>query len=102
MDRQPQSSTIPVITTDTYLGRLFSKRFHDTQCTQVLQLRDIQAIQLRIIWISGLDSSYQTHGPKYLEAPTRLIVPSKCPINRHCASPNKGGIQGLYHNFVMR
>ena len=49
---------IPLIMKDTYLGRLFSKRFHDTQCTQILQLRDIQAIPLRVIWISDLDSSY--------------------------------------------
>ena len=63
MDRQPHSlpnllHVMPLITTDTYLGRLFSKRFHDTQCTRVLQLRDIQAIPLRIMWISYLDSSY--------------------------------------------
>ena len=86
--------SVPLTMTDTYLGRLFSERFHDTQCTQVLKLRDIQAIPLRIIRISDVDSSYQTHGFKDLDAPTRSIAPSKCPVNRHHAPPNKGGNQG--------
>ena len=42
-----------------------------------------------------MDSSYQTHGFKDLDAPTRSIVPSECPVNRHRAPPNKGGNQGL-------